>query len=168
MKKYQNLSAVFLAGILAICFPLAASANSSWVWISDTRPFDVLPYVVIGTLLVETLGIGLIPRFEGKKMGKVFCVVCVGNLLSFVAPYLLRWMFGIGLPFAQTLDFHNYTVGAVYLVLTVVIELAVGYFLLRKDTERKKTLIAAIVGCNVVTTVAVAIVERTLCQGYWV
>ena len=28
-------------------------ANSSWVWLTDRRPFDILPYAVALTLIIE-------------------------------------------------------------------------------------------------------------------
>ena len=85
MKKDNLLSAVCLVGILALCFPLVARADSSWVWITETRPYDVLPFVVVGTLLIETLSIWLIPHT--RRLSKVFWVVCLGNGLSYAAPY---------------------------------------------------------------------------------
>ena len=85
MKKDNLLSTVCLVGILALCFPLVARADSSWVWITETRPYDVLPFVVVGTLLIETLSIWLIPHT--RRLSKVFWVVCLGNGLSYAAPY---------------------------------------------------------------------------------
>ena len=80
MKKDNLLSTVCLVGILALCFPLVARADSSWVWITETRPYDVLPFVVVGTLLIETLSIWLIPHT--RRLSKVFWVFCLGNGLS--------------------------------------------------------------------------------------
>ena len=32
-----------------------AYANSSWHWISSTRPVDILPVVIVTTLLIESV-----------------------------------------------------------------------------------------------------------------
>lgn len=165
MKRYQASSSMLLVGILALCLPVVARADSSWVWISETRPYDVLPFVVVGTLLIETLGIWLIPRV--KKPLKVFCVTCLGNVLSFAVPYVLC-LFNPVYDFAQVMESHFYTVGVVFLVVTIAIEVPIEYYLLRKETDRPKALLCAVILCNVITTVAVAAVERTLCYGWWV
>ena len=60
-----------------------------------------------------------------------------------------------------------YTVGTAFLLLTLIIELPVVYFMLKKAADSKKKLALCIVLANVVTTVLVAIVERTLCYGRW-
>jgi len=49
--------------LLLICFlPITACANSSWVWIAETRPIDILPFVVVGTLVFETMVILFMAR----------------------------------------------------------------------------------------------------------
>ena len=37
--------------LLLVSIPQVVSANSSWIWISETRPYDLLPIVIILTLL---------------------------------------------------------------------------------------------------------------------
>lgn len=164
MKHIQYPTTLCLLAVLLLCLPVTAGANSSWFWISETRPYDVLPYVVAGTLLMETLGIWRIPGTKGLM--RVFCLVCLGNLVSFAMPYL-DLMFDPISPFDQALDSYFFTVGASYLVMTLVAEVPILYFGLRKHTAHRKRLLPAIIGCNVVTTVAVAVVERTVCQGGW-
>ena len=51
MKKYKittNVSVVFL---LFAGFIFSVSANSSWAWISEKRPYDLLPFVALATLI---------------------------------------------------------------------------------------------------------------------
>ena len=60
-----------------------------------------------------------------------------------------------------------FTVGIIYLVMTITIELPVVYFLLRKNVENKKRLLATIIITNTVTTSMVAIIERIVCVGKW-
>ena len=64
MKKFNTLSAVLSALILSFAFSVSASANSSWVWITQTRPYDVLPFVIVGTLVAETLLIDRAGKIE--------------------------------------------------------------------------------------------------------
>ena len=49
--KYKG----FIIAITLIIVPMRVYANSSWYWISEIRPFDVLPWVAIGTILIEWL-----------------------------------------------------------------------------------------------------------------
>lgn len=65
-NKKHSLLYILAGGIVPGAFlgyvliGMPVSANSSWVWISQTRPYDVLPWVALVT-----------------------------NLLSFAAPYVL-------------------------------------------------------------------------------
>ncbi len=171
MKNYKPLSSGLAALILSFGFSVMASANSSWVWITETRPYDVLPFVIVGTLLIETFAIDLIAKIGNRT--KTFFAVLVGNILSFIAPYIICANFstpysdaGYGLEYILNRGPY-YTVGSAFLVLTVLIELPFIYWFLRKDTENHKKLAAVIVTVNIVTTVLVAITERLLCQGQW-
>ena len=165
MKKDNLLSAVCLVGILALCFPLVARADSSWVWITKTRPYDVLPFVVVGTLLIETLSIWLIPHT--RRLSKVFWVVCLGNGLSYAAPYFFQ-LFNPVYSFQKALNTHFYNVSISFLIVTLVIEGPIEYYMLEKETDQPKKLLWAVILSNVVTTVGVAITERLLCRGFWV
>ena len=53
MKKYKHLSALLLILIFMPVLMLNVYANSSWVWISETRPYDILPFVIVITLVIE-------------------------------------------------------------------------------------------------------------------
>ncbi len=171
MKKYKLLNCTLTALILSFSFSFMASANSSWVWITEARPYDVLPFVIIGTLFIETLIIDRIA--EIGKWTKTFFGVLVGNILSFLAPYFMYANFTT--PYSDAgfslRDILNrgpyYTVGSAFLVLTVIIELPFIYWFLRKDTQNRKKLAFVIVAVNVVTTALVALTERLLCQGQW-
>ena len=169
MKKYKlfSMSVISVLGVSA--FPMLASANSSWVWISETRPYDILPFVIIGTLLIETVAVNLVGKVDNWY--KTFFAVLVGNIISFVVPYIgySNSLYGqMGYTLSQIIDRGPYyTVGTAFLLLTLIIELPVVYFMLKKDDDSKNKLALCIALANVVTTVLVAVVERTLCYGRW-
>ena len=169
MKKYKlfSMSVISVLGVSA--FPMLASANSSWVWISETRPYDILPFVIIGTLLIETVAVNLVSKVGNWY--KTFFAIFIGNIISFVVPYIgySNSIYAeVGYTLSQIIDRGPYyTVGTAFLLLTLIIELPVVYFLLKKAADSKKKLALCIVLANVVTTVLVAIVERTLCYGRW-
>lgn len=169
MKKYKLFSLSVISLLGALMFAVSASANSSWVWISETRPYDILPFVVAGTLLIETVAVNLVSKVGNWY--KTFFAVFVGNIISFIAPYIgySNSLYGqMGYTLSQIIDRGPYyTVGTVFLLLTLIIELPVVYFLLKKDADNKKKLAVTIVLANIVTTVLVAVVERTLCYGRW-
>jgi len=170
MRKYKAGSIMIIAGIYMILFATPVFADSSWKWISDMRPYDVFPFVVIGTLLIETISINYIPKVN--KLAKVFCVVTLGNLLSYAAPYFFRAIVCYSdhiYSFTKSLvHVPLYNIGIAYLIITIIIELPVDYLLLKKDTKKNKTLIFTILGANILTTALVAVVERTLCYGYYI
>ena len=169
MKKYKLFSMPVISVLGVSVFPMLASANSSWVWISETRPYDILPFVIIGTLLIETVAVNLVSKVGNWY--KTFFAVLVGNIISFIAPYIgySNSLYGqMGYTLSQIIDRGPYyTVGTAFLLLTLIIELPVVYFMLKKDADSKKKLALCIVLANVVTTVLVAVVERTLCYGRW-
>ena len=169
MKKYKLFSMSVISTLGVSIFPVLASANSSWVWISETRPYDILPFVIIGTLLIETVAVNLVSKVGNWY--KTFFAVFIGNIISFIAPYIgySNSLYGqMGYTLSQIIDRGPYyTVGAAFLLLTLIIEFPIVYFLLKKDADNKKKLAPCIVLANVVTTVLVAVVERTLCYGRW-
>lgn len=169
MRKYRSLTSASLCFLLILFFSLPVYANSSWRWISETRPYDVLPFVVIVTLLAETVTIG---RWAAiREYGRVFCFVLVGNLCSFAAPYLFQYLVCASeqlYSFSQALEhLPVYIVGAGYLVVTLLVELPIVYFSLRKSAQNKPRLLPAILCINVITTIFTAIVERIFCRGMW-
>ena len=165
MKKFKYLSVLVTSMLLVMLSTSTVFANSSWHWVTDTAPINLLPFVAIGTLIIETLAINIIPKIN--KPLKVFAVVAIANLLSFLMPYIL--LAGEPPYYSIKAAFRCpfYTVGLVFLFMTLAVELPVVYFTLRKKVENKKRLLLVIIGSNVVTTVLVAIVERVLCYGRW-
>lgn len=164
----QRRFAVFM--VLLLCLlPITASANSSWQWISETRPLDVLPVVAIITIAVEVVALWLL---LGKThLIKITVIVTIANLLSFAAPYLDVYfeIFEIRLyPFWQTLE-HSpyYTVCIIYLVMTLAVELPVTYFAIRKYVKSNWRFLLTAVGANIVTTIITAAAERIFCYGRW-
>ena len=169
MKKYKittNLSVTFplFAG-----FIFSVSANSSWVWISEKRPYDLLPFVALATLLIETLGYSFLLKTE--NFYRTFSGVVVGNLISFAVPYI---GYSNTTPYAGYYTLTQilnrgpfYTVGTAFLVITILVELPFMYFWLKREVENKKKLVAVAILLNTVTTVMVAVVERVFCEGYY-
>lgn len=169
MKKYKFVSTWAVAFLLLSAFGFSAFANSSWVWISETRPYDVFPFVVAGTLAIETAAYNLFLKVGNWH--KVFFGVLAGNLVSFVVPYM---GYANTTPYAGVYTLKEilnrgpfYTVGTAFLLLTVIIEVPFMCFYLRKDAKDKKLTVAVAVLVNVVTTVLVALTERLLCHGHW-
>ncbi len=170
MKRYKFSSEIISAFLLMLCFSLTAFANSSWAWISETRPYDVLPFVAVGTVAIETFAIAFFTK--QSNVYKTLTGVFIGNLLSFALPYV-DYAFNTP-PYSGFYDLPTilnhgpfYTVGTVFLIMTLFVEVPFMYFWHRKDTESKKKLILVTVISNVVTTALVALVERTLCHGQW-
>ena len=74
-KTPMRISIVIMALIMLL--PVSVFADSSWVWISEKRPFDILPWVALGTILIEWLSIWLIPK-TGHAL-KVLGIVMIAN-----------------------------------------------------------------------------------------
>ena len=78
MKKSKTpLRILIVIMVLMMLLPVNAFADSSWVWISEKRPFDILPWVALGTILIEWLSIWLIPK-TGHSL-KVLGIVMIAN-----------------------------------------------------------------------------------------
>lgn len=168
MKKNNPIMSLALALIMSFGFSLSAFANSSWRWVTATRPYYVLPFVIVFTLVAETYFIAFFCKIESKS--RVFVPVLIGNLLSYAMPYIIesQSMYGEYYGLIEALNRGpSYTVGTAFLVMTLVAELPVVYLSLKKKAEDKKVLAISIVIINVLTTAAVALVERILCRGQW-
>ena len=150
--------------LMLICQSTLVYANSSWRWLSETRPYDVLPLAILLTLAVEILGLCVLAK---TKPLKTSLVVILANLLSFAAPYLC--LLGDEIySFSQALEnMPFYTVGIIYLMMTLIIEIPVVYFSLQKETVGGKRLFWTILLTNTATTLITAILERLLCYGRW-
>lgn len=152
--------------LLSAAYPVTAYANSSWHWISRTRPYMLLPAVIVVTLAVEILAVRRMCQKEAS--GKVVAYVVLGNLLSFAAPYLLAAIIPEIYTFSQMLE-HTpfYTVGFIYLLMTLVIETPLVYGTVQAQSANKRGLLTAILLANVATTGFTAVVERVFCSGSW-
>ena len=158
---------VVAAIIYIALIPAAAYADSSWCWLTDNRPFDILPPVALATVVIEVLAIWLIPH-TGKSI-KTAVAVILANAASFLLPYAICLNDPVYHDFDRVLDAGpNYIVGIGFLMLTFMIEIPIVYNLLKKHVESRRKLLWTIVGSNIITTVMVAIVERVVTDGYWV
>ncbi len=167
-KPFVTAALVFL---LLPLFRLTAWANSSWIWVSETRPVDVLPWVAAATVLIETVWIGRC--LDRALRPRVFLAVCAANLVSFLAPYLFLSLepMTMGYSLAEALQkqadhWPSWIVGGGYLALTVLTESFV-YFLFEKKAARPKGLLRAFLFSNIATTALTFAAERLLCRGHW-
>ena len=159
-------------------FPVTAFANSSWQWISSTRPLDLLPVVIIVTLLIEIIAVNYIAKV--KTLKRVIPVVSLANLSSFLVPYI--WLgispynvYSLYTPEEGLFYSINYTAQATptftisfsYLLITLFVETPIVYLLLRKNVPNRKVLAAVIIAANILTTVITFAVERIFCHGKW-
>lgn len=164
----RRMTALCLA-IWVYLLPVTASANSSWMWLSEARPYDVLPFVALITIVIEAAAIWYV---LGKQhLLKIANVVVIANLLSFAAPYWFIYDETLHMPlkpFPELMEYgHYYTVGAIFLLMTLLVELPVVFFTLRKLAGRKGRFFLSVVGANVVTTLITAVAERIFCYGQW-
>ena len=166
MDKYKKLSVAIITLFFAIILPIKAYANSSWVWLSETRPYDVLPYVIVITLIIEILAVCLIAKPE--SIARAILFILVANICSFLLPYIFIYTVPSLYTPEQTLN-HTpfYNVGLFYLFLTLAVELPTVYFTLKDYCEKEKVLLWTIIGSNVLTTMITAVVERIFCRGIW-
>ena len=166
MKKRITRVIVITCFVLLI-IPQAVFADSSWCWLTDTRPFDILPPVALATIVIEVLAIWLIPN-TGKLM-KTAVAVILANAASFLLPYALLLNDPVYPKFDDMLNAGpNYIVGAGFVILTLVLEIPIVYNLLKKHVDNKKKLLWSIIGSNIVTTAMVAVIERMVTDGYWI
>lgn len=178
MKNNKTFFSVLIAILFIFMFPITASANSSWHWISSKRPLDLLPIVIIVTLIIEIVSINFRPKVKDLK--RVIPVVSLANLVSFLVPYL--WLGftsdnvysvytsekGLFYVIDYTVSANpTFTVSLFYLLITLLFEVPIVYFFLRKKVNDKVDLIVVIIGANVLTTAIIFAVERIFCHGQW-
>ncbi|MCR5636438.1 MAG: hypothetical protein K6F76_04585 [Clostridiales bacterium] len=164
--------------LLVFLFPTVAFANSSWQWISSTRPLNLLPIVIIVTLLIEIISVNYIAKVKSLKI--VISVVSLANLASFLVPYI--WLgispynvYSLYTPEEGLFYSINYTAQATptftvslsYLLITLFVETPIVYLLLRKKVPNRKVLAAVIIAANILTTAITFAVERIFCHGEW-
>ena len=167
MKRRVAIRIIVLSSLMLLILPQAVFADSSWCWLTDTRPFDILPPVALATIVIEVLAIWLIPN-TGKLM-KTAVAVILANAASFLLPYALLLNDPVYPKFDDMLNAGpNYIVGAGFVILTLVLEIPIVYNLLKKHVDNKKKLLWSIIGSNIVTTAMVAVIERMVTDGYWI
>ena len=165
--QLRALRVIALSCLMLLILAQAVLADSSWCWLTDTRPFDILPPVALATIVIEVLAIWLIPH-TGKFM-KTAVAVILANAASFLLPYALLLNDPVYPKFDDMLNAGpNYIVGAGFVILTLVLEIPIVYNLLKKHVDSKKKLLWSIVGSNIVTTAMVAVIERMVTDGYWI
>ena len=149
MKKSKTpLRILIVIMVLMMLLPVNAFADSSWVWISEKRPFDILPWVALGTILIEWLCICFIPK-TGHAF-KVLGIVMVANAASFLLPYAflkadLSW-YGT---FEHILDSGpHYIVSGVFLLITLLVEMPIVYNVLKSKVQDKRVLQLTIIVSN--------------------
>ena len=87
MKRRAVIRIIVLSSLMLLVLSQFVFADSSWCWLTDTRPFDILPPVALATIVIEVLAIWLIPN-TGKFM-KTAVAVILANAASFLLPYAL-------------------------------------------------------------------------------
>ena len=176
MKKNKTLFTIFVAITLVFLFSITAYANSSWHWISSSRPLDLFPVVVIVTLLLEIISVNYIAKVKDLK--RVIPVVSLANLASFVVPYI--WL-GVSPRNVYTgLDDNiinvikytvehtpTFTVSISFLLITLLVETPIVYLFFKDRVQSKKNLISNIILINIITTAITFAVERIFCYGEW-
>lgn len=162
MKTGKAISASLSAMALvpALCAP--AFANSSWHWLTDTRPYEVLPFAAAATVAIEFAAIYFVARV--RRPWKTLIVVLIANLLSFGLPYPILLASSAS---SYTLDRLPYLIGPLYLIVTLAIELPVTILSLKKDSPGDKRLVLTVIGANVLTTAMCAVIERVYSHGSW-
>lgn len=169
MRKNNFCISFFTSLIMLSPFSVTALANSSWRWISESRPYDVLPFVIVFTLFAETYVIKHFCRID--KTDRVFVPVFIGNIISYLMPYAVDVLLVHSEHLMTVREFwqrgHFYTVGTVYLFMTLIAEIPVVYSFLKKKATDPKTLFKVTFAVNVLTTVIVALTERIICRGRW-
>ena len=166
MKRRAVIRIIVLSSLMLLVLSQFVFADSSWCWLTDTRPFDILPPVALATIVIEVLAIWLIPN-TGKLM-KTAVAVILANAASFLLPYSVLVFNQVYPKFEDALNAGpNYIVGFGFVMLTLLIEIPIVYNLLKKHVDNKKKLLWSIIGSNIVTTAMVAVIERMVTNGYW-
>lgn len=167
-KKMQNgiLVIMVLWGFLG----REVYADSSWIWLSERRPYELLPIAVVMTIFIEVVMLVIFLKIRNIK--KTVLIVTIGNALSFIIPYafnyfMLRTDMGYESIERAFSTGPYYMVGLGYLFLTIIIELPVVYAGLKNEITDKKRGIFVICIANTVTTILVFVMERIACYGQW-
>lgn len=178
MNGLKRIIPIFVVMLTFSFLPITAYANSSWHWISKTRPIDLLPIVIVITLLIEISAVNYIAKIRNLKL--VIPVVGLANLVSFLIPYFYEAvspdnaysLYWGGKDYFSVIDYTVthcpvYTISAVYLFVTLLAETPIVYLIFRNRVKSKRILLGTIIGANVLTTIITIIIEQTLCYGNW-
>lgn len=165
MNNKNKIITVILCIFVFILSTVSVFADSSWIWISETRPYDLFPIVIILTLIVEIIAINY--WAEVHMLLKTCIVVTLANLASFLIPYWITVYIDGVHQYPDTLnDYHSIVIGP-YLILTFMLEVPIIMLLLKKNADKKKLFIVTLVA-NVLTTLMVYAIEKIFCEGYYV
>ena len=167
LMKNRTICIIALILMISVLFPTIAYANSSWHWLTKTKPFDILPYVVVLTLLIESITIGKVNSIRRYIM--LFLVICLANLASFILPYIVYLLpSSVGYTFDMSIShLPLYIIGFGYLLLTLIAEIPITYISFRKEVSNRKKLLLSIIAVNAMSTLFVAVMERVFIEGSW-
>jgi len=164
--KTKRLCTLMFIILLSAFLPITAYANSSWRWLTKTRPLDILPYAVVITLLIEFVALR---RLNSIMSALLLLVVCLANLASFLLPYALYLLpLDVGYTFEMSINhLPSYIVGLGYLILTLIAEIPIIYNCFKRSVANSKRFMSSIVAVNIVTTAIIAGIERIFIRGSW-
>lgn len=168
ITKTNIKSRVLIIAAFISLIPRTVHANSSWIWLTKYRPWDILPPVALATIVIEVLAIWLIPH--SGNFTKTALTVILANVVSFVVPYIviLEIDFGTYSTINEFMDSYPiYIVGIGYCISTLVLEMPIIYALLCEQVKSRMKLHWTIVVVNIATTMMVAVIERMLARGIW-
>lgn len=155
-----------------IIFHNIVHANSSWHWLT-ANPGELLPYVIVLTLVIEIVGLSIFGKLnhDFTIKAKAAIVVTMANIASFLLPYIIRATQLHGVSSEPWYDSFTkgpyYIVLTGYLFLTLVVEVPMVYVYLQKYSQNRRVLLTTITLLNVITTILVAGLERTILKGQW-
>ena len=168
MKRKEILMLVFVSFFYFLFLRTTAYANSSWHWLTKSNPFDLLPYAVILTLLIEYVIIQQLNSI--KNYFRLFIVICFANMASFLLPYAtLLLPSAVGYTLEKSIySLPIYIVGFGYLFLTLIAEIPIVYGCCKNIVTSEKRLLISIILVNTITTAMVAAAERIIYRGMWI
>lgn len=129
-----------------------------------------MPLAVALTILIEISFVTLTLKITNIR--KVCGVIILGNVMSFITPYIVVYCIQRENMGYKTFEraFAGgayYIIGLGYLFLTIIIELPIVYYGLRKEIKNKTFGCMVICIVNGITTGVVFIIERIACYGQW-
>lgn len=163
----KNRHILILSILMVLLYPSTALANSSWHWLTETTPLTILPFAVVGTLIIEISAVIIFGRVKNRARAAI--AVTLANLVSYLAAYFLQTIdTETGYSFMDMVMHQPiYIISVFYLLLTIIIELPAVYFLLQRGAEDKRRLLLSIVISNTLTTALVAVCEGIFAPGSW-